>query len=107
MRRAETLAALVMTLGAAAMVREAMTLRIGWTGSGPGAGFFPFWLRIGSTISSGSSSRIGFVCGGQPNQLSSLREGPRQCHHCAWLGIVTIVSALPELVRDTGISWLA
>lgn len=50
MRRAETVAALVMTVGATVLVREAHRLPVGWTGSGPGAGFFPFWLAIGVGI---------------------------------------------------------
>ena len=42
-------------------------------------GFFRFWPRIGSTISSGSSSRIGFAYGGQTNQLSNSACTRRRC----------------------------
>lgn len=47
MRRAEILMALVLLLGAAVLLREALRLPIGWTAVGPGAGFFPFWLAVG------------------------------------------------------------
>lgn len=50
MRRAETLIALGLTVGAAMLLREALRLSIAWTSVGPGAGFFPFWLALGVTI---------------------------------------------------------
>lgn len=50
MRRAETLMALALVLGAGVLLREALRLPIAWTGAGPGAGFFPFWLALGVTI---------------------------------------------------------
>lgn len=50
MRRAETLAALALALGAGLLVRQALHLPIAWTGAGPGAGFFPFWLAVGVAI---------------------------------------------------------
>ncbi len=50
MRRAETAGALVLTLGAGILLREALRLPISWTAVGPGAGFFPFWLAVGVTI---------------------------------------------------------
>jgi hypothetical protein len=50
MRRAETVVALILTVGAALLVREAHRLPVGWAGSGPGAGFFPFWLAVGVGI---------------------------------------------------------
>ena len=43
--------ALALALVAALLVREAVRLPIAWTGSGPGAGFFPFWLAVGVTLS--------------------------------------------------------
>ncbi|HEV8338846.1 MAG TPA: tripartite tricarboxylate transporter TctB family protein [bacterium] len=53
MRRAETLIALGLTLGAVLLVREALRVSISWTSVGPGAGFFPFWLALGVTICAG------------------------------------------------------
>lgn len=53
MRRAETLIALGLTVGAVLLLREALRLSISWTGVGPGAGFFPFWLALGVTICAG------------------------------------------------------
>jgi len=50
MRRAETVMTLVLTVGAGILFREALRLPIGWTGVGPGAGFFPFWLALGVTL---------------------------------------------------------
>jgi hypothetical protein len=50
MRRAETLIALGLTVGAVLLLREALRLSIAWTNVGPGAGFFPFWLALGVTI---------------------------------------------------------
>jgi len=47
MRRAERLMAAALLVGAAVMVYESRLLPVGWTGIGPGAGFFPFWLSIG------------------------------------------------------------
>lgn len=51
MRRAETGMALALALFALAMVWESLELPVGWTGSGPGAGFFPFWLSVGLVLS--------------------------------------------------------
>lgn len=52
MRRAETIVAAVLTLFGLAIIREATKLPVGWTGIGPGSGFFPFWLSIGVTLTS-------------------------------------------------------
>ncbi len=52
MRTAEKVVALALVLAAAVLVREALRLPIAWTGTGPGAGFFPFWLAVGVAISS-------------------------------------------------------
>lgn len=43
--------AVLLLIGAGVMLREAMRLSVGWTGSGPGAGFFPFWLSVGVAVS--------------------------------------------------------
>ena len=50
MHRAEVGTALALALGAVVLVREALRLPISWTGAGPGAGFFPFWLAVGVGI---------------------------------------------------------
>ncbi len=50
MRKAETLMALALVLGAGILLREALRLPISWTGAGPGAGFFPFWLAVGVAL---------------------------------------------------------
>ncbi|MGQ0549197.1 MAG: tripartite tricarboxylate transporter TctB family protein [Armatimonadota bacterium] len=50
MRRAETIAALVLAIGAGLLVREALRLPVAWTGAGPGAGFFPFYLAMGVAL---------------------------------------------------------
>jgi len=50
MRRAEMVAALILAIGAAILVREALRLPVGWTSIGPGSGFFPFWLSIGVAV---------------------------------------------------------
>lgn len=50
MHKAETVVALVLTLGAGLLVLQALHLPIAWAGNGPGAGFFPFWLAIGVGI---------------------------------------------------------
>ena len=47
MRRAETLMALALVVGAGVLLREALRLPFRWTSVGPGAGFFPFWLALG------------------------------------------------------------
>ncbi len=47
MRRAETLMALALVVGAGVLLREALRLPFRWTSVGPGAGFFPFWLTLG------------------------------------------------------------
>lgn len=49
MHRAELVMALGLVAGALLLVREAMRLPIAWTASGPGPGFFPFWLAVGVT----------------------------------------------------------
>jgi len=41
--------AVVLTLGGAILLREALRRPISWTSVGPGAGFFPFWLAVGVT----------------------------------------------------------
>jgi hypothetical protein len=51
MRIAEILCALAVLGWGGLMVREATRLEIGWGESGPGAGFFPFWLAMGLTLS--------------------------------------------------------
>lgn len=43
------MAAALLVLGLV-LVRQAQRLPIGWTQTGPGAGFFPFWLSIGVTL---------------------------------------------------------
>lgn len=50
MRKGESLLALALALGAGSLIREALRLPIVWTGAGPGAGFFPFWLAVGVFI---------------------------------------------------------
>lgn len=50
MRRAETAVAALLTLFALGMIREATKLSVGWTGIGPGSGFFPFWLSVGVAV---------------------------------------------------------
>ena len=47
MHRAETAFAGLLVLLALVLFQQALQLPIGWTSSGPGAGFFPFWLTIG------------------------------------------------------------
>jgi hypothetical protein len=42
--------ALALTLGGGILLREALRLPVGWTGTGPGAGFFPFWLSVGVAV---------------------------------------------------------
>ncbi len=54
MRRAEIVCALALLAGAGLMLRESTRLNIGWEPSGPGAGFFPFWLTVGLGISAGA-----------------------------------------------------
>lgn len=50
MRRAETTVAALFVLAAVVMLREALRRPVGWTASGPGTGFFPFWLVTGIGI---------------------------------------------------------
>lgn len=50
MRKAETVAALLLVIGGGAMVRQALYLPVTWTSIGPGAGFFPFWLSVGVLV---------------------------------------------------------
>lgn len=50
MRKAETIVAVVLALFGLVMIRQALKLPVGWTGSGPGSGFFPFWLSVGATL---------------------------------------------------------
>src|SRR5688500_8065916 len=50
MRRAEVVMAAALLVLGLVLVRQAQRLAIGWTQSGPGAGFFPFWLSIGVTL---------------------------------------------------------
>lgn len=50
MRRAETTVAALLVLASVVMLREALRRSIGWTASGPGAGFFPFWLSVGVAV---------------------------------------------------------
>ncbi len=51
MRTAEVgMAAALVVLGGV-LIWQAVQLPIGWTPIGPGAGFFPFWLAVGVTVS--------------------------------------------------------
>lgn len=52
MRRSETVMAIALVAFAVLLLREATRLPIAWTGIGPGAGFFPFWLSVGVTATS-------------------------------------------------------
>lgn len=52
MRRADTVVAALLVVFALAMIRQATKLPVGWTGIGPGSGFFPFWLSIGVAVAS-------------------------------------------------------
>jgi hypothetical protein len=52
MHRAEVWTALGLVVGAGILVREALRLPISWTSTGPGAGFFPFWLAAGAAVCS-------------------------------------------------------
>lgn len=47
MRKAETGMGLALVIVALVLLREALRLPVAWTGIGPGAGFFPFWLAVG------------------------------------------------------------
>lgn len=51
MRAAEIVWALVILAWGTLMLREALRLDVGWGASGPGAGFFPFWLALGVMLS--------------------------------------------------------
>jgi putative tricarboxylic transport membrane protein len=50
MRTAETVFAVMLLLLAGGLLREALRLPISWTAIGPGAGFFPFWLAVGTAL---------------------------------------------------------
>ena len=50
LKRPETVMALGLVIIALFLMREALRLPIGWTGAGPGAGFFPFWLATGVMV---------------------------------------------------------
>ena len=50
MRTAETAFAAILLVTSGVLLREALRLPISWTGIGPGAGFFPFWLAVGVAI---------------------------------------------------------
>ncbi|MDR5703678.1 MAG: tripartite tricarboxylate transporter TctB family protein [Armatimonadota bacterium] len=51
MRKAEAVVASLLLLGGGVMLRQALKLPIGWTDTGPGSGFFPFWLAVGVLLS--------------------------------------------------------
>lgn len=51
MRKAGLTFAVAMVLAGVVLLREATRLPTGWTASGPGPGFFPFWLAAGFTVS--------------------------------------------------------
>ncbi|MDQ7821056.1 MAG: tripartite tricarboxylate transporter TctB family protein [Armatimonadota bacterium] len=53
MRRAEVGMAVVLVVLGGVLIWQAVQLPIGWTAIGPGAGFFPFWLAVGVTVSAG------------------------------------------------------
>lgn len=54
MRKAEIVCALTLLVWAGLILRESTRLSIGWEPSGPGAGFFPFWLSVGMIVSATS-----------------------------------------------------
>lgn len=47
MRRADTIFAALILVGAFFLVPQALRLTVTWTAIGPGSGFFPFWLVVG------------------------------------------------------------
>ncbi len=51
MRRAGIAFAAALVVAGVVLLREAAQLPTGWTPSGPGPGFFPFWLGAGFTLS--------------------------------------------------------
>ena len=54
MKRAQIICALAILAWGALMLRESTRLNIGWGTSGPGAGFFPFWLSVGLIVCAGA-----------------------------------------------------
>lgn len=51
MRRTALAFAAGLVVAGVVFMREALQLPTGWTPSGPGPGFFPFWLATGFTVS--------------------------------------------------------
>lgn len=51
MRKAGLVFAAALVVVGVVFLREATRLPTGWTPSGPGPGFFPFWLAAGFTVS--------------------------------------------------------
>jgi putative tricarboxylic transport membrane protein len=49
-RRAELVFAAGLVVAGLVFLQEALRLPTGWTPSGPGPGFFPFWLATGFTL---------------------------------------------------------
>lgn len=52
MRRAEIGCSLALLILGLLLCWESLKLEVGWTPTGPGAGFFPFWLSVGLMICS-------------------------------------------------------
>ena len=50
MHRADTVFAGLLVLFSLVLFPQVLRLPIGWTSSGPGSGFFPFWLTVGVAL---------------------------------------------------------
>lgn len=84
MRRAEIVCALTLLAWGGLMLRESTRLNIGWEPSGPGAGFFPFWLTVGLSVSAAAVL------------IQALRSGPRSG---ALMSSFIRAGALPSLLK--------
>ena len=75
MKKAEIVCALAILTWAGLILRESTRLNIGWEPSGPGAGFFPFWLSAGLIFAAGAVL-IRALRGGPVSTLATRRFIP-------------------------------
>jgi putative tricarboxylic transport membrane protein len=99
MRTAEIIVALVLLLLAGVLGWESLRMGIGWTSSGPGAGFISFWLSVAVAVAG-----LGVLLQHVRRTEQSLPPFfPSRSSLVFWLKILVPMAGVVVLLRSLGI----